>query len=740
MHMKKTVMYVLAAVLCLMFTGAFALENTVLDHSGEYFAMDLEAVNGTLYMLAEKDGAYYIAAWQEGDARPVLSRTPVNYALSMYLADAQPVDDGSRIVTMLFTDGSRLMSLDPVLGVVFSIDFGGGQLSYTDVAAVQDARSLYFDDMGYTRSLLSAACSGDSLYWLTAQWDENGVRHTSVDVISLTTGEVKQLDARHAEDIAVMPDGRLVLLIGDPDAYMPSLAVYDPASGTLAPKGDLWSPGVSRICFDPAHNAVLYMEGNRVMGVRNFMETLQYGYVPVEGVAMTVADGCAVVSGGGVTVIRQLQPNYQPAYELTVLGGASANPEAVAQYGCDHPDTAVYWYDNYGDTGYADHSYEAMTALVKEDQMDAGIVTLGVSGFGQMMASGECEDLSAYPELAAAVDRMYPPFRNAVMADGKLYGVPLAAVSWGWGYDPSTLAAIGLEEDDLPTNLIDLCAFITEWNNGLMDRYPDVALFAYVDDTRAFVLGEMISRYAAWCEATYGMLTFDTPEFRALLSAARNMSCDRIDARASDGVFTRCLLFNDMPGVGYFGWTSAAREGYAAYLPMAVAPGLAPVELVSLDVAFIPAGIDDAEAAVEMISFLLEEADPGVKATLFANVTEPVAYADYDEVVAAAGAQLDWLHMARDEATGDERAQYDVLIAEQEAYMRDVMPGLQWLVSADDLEFYRQRVAPHMYVMRRNCVSDWTSGSYEVCYDLLQRFAYGALTEDQLIAELQWLK
>ena len=53
MHMKKTVMYVLAAVLCLMFAGAFALENTVLDHSGEYFAMDMEAVNGTLYMLAE---------------------------------------------------------------------------------------------------------------------------------------------------------------------------------------------------------------------------------------------------------------------------------------------------------------------------------------------------------------------------------------------------------------------------------------------------------------------------------------------------------------------------------------------------------------------------------------------------------------------------------------------------------------------------------------------------------------
>ena len=218
------------------------------------------------------------------------------------------------------------------------------------------------------------------------------------------------------------------------------------------------------------------------------------------------------------------------------------------------------------------------------------------------------------------------------------------------------------------------------------------------------------------------------------------MSCDRIDARARDGVFTRCLLFNDMPGVGYFGWTSAAQEGYAAYLPMAVAPGFAPVELVSLDVAFIPAGIDDAETAVEMISFLLDEADPGVKATLFADVTEPVAYADYDEVVAAAGAQLDWLHMARDEATGDERAQYDALIAEQEAYMRDVMPGLQWLVSADDLEFYRQRVAPHMHVMRRNCVNDWTSGSYEGCYDLLQRFAYGALTEDQLIAELQWLK
>ena len=147
--MKRTALCLLTLVLCLICSCALALEDAVIDHSDLYFAMDLETVGDTLYTLAEKDGAYYIARWETGYDQPVLSGEPINYALNMYLSEAQPADDGSRIVTMLFTDGKRLMSLDPVLGVVFGIDFSDSRLTYTDIAQVEHARSLYFDDLEF---------------------------------------------------------------------------------------------------------------------------------------------------------------------------------------------------------------------------------------------------------------------------------------------------------------------------------------------------------------------------------------------------------------------------------------------------------------------------------------------------------------------------------------------------------------------------------------------------------------
>lgn len=740
--MKRTALCLLTLVLCLVCSCALALEDAVIDHSDLYFAMDLEAVGDTLYTLAEKDGAYYIARWETGYDQPVLSGEPINYALNMYLSEAQPADDGSRIVTMLFTDGKRLMSLDPVLGVVFGIDFSDSRLTYTDIAQVEHARSLYFDDLGYTRSLVNAAAVGDTVYWLTAQWDENGTRRSCLDAISLKTGEVTPVPVERVDDFAVMPDGKLVLLIGDQTASgaAPSLAMYDPATTTVAPKGGLWSQSVGHISYDNAHGTVVYLEGSRVMGVRNFMETLQYGYVPVEAVAMTVADGHAAVSSGSVTVIRQLEPGYQPACELTVLNGSYANPDAAAQYGYMHPDAAIYWFDNYSDMFMSDHSYEALVGLVKENQMDAGIVTVSVSGFEQMMKNGYCADLSVYPGLAESVGRMYPPFREAVTSGGSLYGIPLTANSWSWGYDPSTLEAVGLSPEDLPTNLIDLCSFITRWNDDLMDRYPDVALFAYVDDTRGFVLGAMISQYAAWSEATYGMLTFDTPEFRALLAAAEGMSCARIDARAREGAVTRSLLFNDLPCVGYFEWSRSAGDGYAAYLPMSIAQGVQPVEQVYLEVAFIPAGCADADEAAALIAYLLDHSDPAVKATLFMDANEPVRNEDYPALEASSKAYLTELYAKRDASADGDREQYEALIVEQEAFIRNVLPGFAWRVSADDLAFYQQTLAPNMHVMRCSCVTDWTGEAYEACYDLLQRYAYGDLTEDQLIAELVLLQ
>ena len=107
------------------------------------------------------------------------------------------------------------------------------------------------------------------------------------------------------------------------------------------------------------------------------------------------------------------------------------------------------------------------------------------------------------------------------MKDGKLYAIPVTLYGSTLSYMPSKLEEIGLTEEDMPTTFVELCEFITRWNNEWIDdeNKTNVMPFCTTMSNRSVVFDLMLKAYLDYYDAKGEPLTFDTPEFNAMLTA-----------------------------------------------------------------------------------------------------------------------------------------------------------------------------------------------------------------------------
>lgn len=725
--MKKIALGLLVCLLLL--SGMAAHADVMLEHGDEFFASDMVAAGDTLYMLAEQEeGVVTIASWHPGQEKAVAAQTPINYA--MYTDRSAVTDGESRIVTKLFTDGQRLMSYDPVQGVVFEMQIRDGAIAYSDVVRVRDAAALYEEGVS---SPIHAAADENTLYWLAARWNDDGAMENIFHAVDLHSGSVYQLPVWGILDFEILPDGNLMLL-----QESSGLVLMDPVTGVVRPHDAQLVWEIYDILYSKEENALLYLENQRVMGFANLTDLTQYAYIPTEPIDAVVMGDTIAVTDGAVTVIRQLQAGYVSAHELTVMSSSYQDQETVLRFHMDNPDTAVYWYQDF--SGYLfDQSFESLANLMREQQLDIAVVSLNASGFRQLMLSGMCADLTGYEVLSEKLQDMYPAYVEPLKSDGRVFAVPLSASSWSWFYNPYALEQTGLTREELPTNLIDLCAFVTRWNNELIDEYPGVSLFSYVEDTRSFVLGAMLELYGTWSENQYGILDFNTPVFRQLLAAAEAMECDRIDSAAAESyVWTDGLLGNDLASIGWMQWERDSQDGYAEWLPMALTADVERIEPVMLEVAFVNDNCTGKEKAAELLTALLNGLSDETACTLFSSKTDAVPEPDFVLWKQQAEEYMQWLQQESEHA-GDGAWEYEEMIAIQQRYIEEDLPRLEWRVSPQDIAFYSKEMAPYAIAVRANFISNWTSPTNAACFELIDKYCRREVDAEQLIWELSVL-
>ena len=728
--------------------------NSIFTNSddGYFYVENMAATSDTLYALASTDNGLRLAMWRSDMEEPLLlggdeegNSTLINASWYSSMDELEGViGDSNHAISAIFTDGEKLMGINNLNGRVYEIGIDGDQLVYTDVVTLKDTKPLTHQEEDYTYaiSLSSTAVLEGKLYFTTNDYSNEGWPIYKLYIADLTDGTVTESKVEFINIVSPYKDGKLLVKVHDQQnawdvdtqTYKnPELAVYDPKTDTTELLAEFTTSNVDAMAYCASLDAVIYMDTSRIMGIDSQGVARQYGYAPVSYAnRLAIMGDSAVISNYDSTLIRTLTADFRTDEYLNISG--SWMDDGARLFSSRYPDVPLYYSNEY----YSDVEGLSQAMVSGDNSVDVISLDVEYSSFNILMEKGYCADLSGYPELVAAVERMHSVLRDAVMRDGKLYAIPTQVNSWGWFYSPDVLEEVGLTEEDLPTNFVDLCDFVTTWNDEYLDEYPNYSLFDWVNNTKEYMFRWMMEAYLGWFTARGEDVTFDTPEFRALMDALDQMVCEDMDKVFSDemnsDVYREGLLMNGYQVVGDFSWMDDS-DRWQKFIPMTLTADTPFSVGVDMQVMFINPRTSHMDSAVQLLMCELEALDDTAKHLMYADETEPVLNTEYDRMLESEQEYLESLRKSLEEADEADRKELESYIESEEQYINETLPRYRYTVSQEQIDYYQTNLVPVMYVAQPTFMSGTRDNASSELTTLMNRYREGQIGLDQFIRE-----
>lgn len=755
-----------ALALCMTMTSALATDATLHkrpDDDSDYRSTISNSgtmVGDTLYILeSTSDGACVnLLKWQMGAAE--METVAQNLAQSSYLdtiAELEASIDGwesgaqadtEHAVSYLFSDGERLMSLNMITGKLFVLKEADGKLDYEDVATISDMTLFRHvsDDYTYLITPQGRAVVGGKLLWLLQDWDDaTGMSQNRLLVIDLASGDVKSSQVKAVQSVAAYKDGKALITVRDDmdvydsktDTYKPaSIQAYDPATDTAEEIGQLQASfRVFGNVYSEAFDALVWVNNNRVTGLKGLKEEKQYGYMPGDSDNLFVYGDTLIMPASDAIYVRTLSEDFRTDESVTVYGGYMDNGARL--FAERYPQVPVYMSDNYYDT--TEKLTQAM--VTGENAMDVLRMSINTSAFTTLRNKNYCADLSESQIITDYVNSLYPHFAEAVKKDGKVIAVPMDAYSYdGWFVNKRVMEDMGLTMEDIPTNLVELCDFATRWNDEWVDEYPSYTLLEYVSDYRSAMLNMMMNAYVQYCTAKKQEIDFASDMFRQLMDALEKMNVKELDRGANtsnedETTYRQGLLMCDNNLVGSFEDYSDTEDAWRLFVPMKLTADADFVTGAEVEIVFVNPGSKNKAAAIHLIECMIEKMNDYSAYTLRADKTEPVLNENYDDMVAEQEKYLAQLKEDYEKADEADKKEYQAMIESQEQWM-STMDQYRYRISPEGIAWYVQNTVPATFVLEPSILERSDSEAVGAFYMLRERYAAGQIKLDQFIREM----
>lgn len=747
-------MLMLSLCLCLMATAALAADATIIEYEGSggrySVMMGMATVGDTVYFHVYTHEGEEIWYWQEGMAETAVAASGLvrasDFSCIEDAAEVHGAEKAKYAITQVFSDGERLLALNHLNGLVYEIRLSEVEADFQDVVWLDETYMLYHDDNDerWYSSPNDIAVSGGYLYWNGYGWSrELGRNQNRITRFSLTDGSVTDLTAEDVNAICAYKDGKLMMLQRSTALdWSYDLIVYDPADGSMTPAGRIdGEEYISRIVYAPELDALLYQESTSIMGMKAMGEPQRYAYVntTAQGKLGVLGDQL-ILSTVTSTIVRDLVEGLTAPESLQVRGGAfrTAEQNFAAKY-TKVPLEIIRDSENEG-------LVKLLTPVQGEETVDVARLSVGNASDGEFEAlkeAGLLMDLSGDPEIKAYVDALYPPFRELVTGEnGEIWAVPTEAFGHtGFFVNRKALADIGLTAEDMPTNIVEFCEFVTRWDREFADKFPNYACVEYTEDTRWYVLDMAMEMWIAHCQATGQELHFDDPILREALEAIEKMEVAKTDIgmqvtnpEVSDykaGLFwMRCQLVGN--------WASYMEEySDRIFIPFTLTedtPFNASVDYVELWV--VNRHTESQEYAVKLIQEEMGAVSEKYRHVLLSTATEPVENEYYAESLASAQEDLERLKAELKNAETEEaRAEARKQVEQREEFVAAYSKRSVYTITPSAIENYVNVIAPAMYIHRENLMEN-TGGGTEAMERAMERWLDGKINTEQLIREL----
>ncbi len=720
----------LLMALCLLSASALAADQTVIHawQEGEPVRtiQEVVTVGDTAYWRIRTDDGGEIWHWQEGMDKAEPIATGLTFASSYndiaqaYEALAEAGEAGGILpdvehaITCIFTDGATLYALNNLNGRVFTVTFAEGKAVFTDVVTLQDISVMYRENNGvraYSKPA-SVCVAGDTLLWLDWRWPEGVHGYSATDEIyTLTCFSLKDGSSRAAtlEDpryVVPYKDGQALVLTpvwnpdvryGQADAWR--MFTYDPATDTATERGAI-KPEVKgstlSVIYAPQTDTVYYQQSGSILGKQDFGMPETYAMVSGRTLVDLAFVGNTLLMTSGSVKARTAVRAYEPEHMLNV--GGDLPYDAQYSFESKHPTVPFRMkpvrYESQND-------YAAWV----ESGLDVVMLNTAQGSYARAKAEDVFLDLSGSEIIREYVESLYPPFRELAMKDGRIVGIPVKATSnTGFYINKAVQQELGLVTEAIPTNLVELCAFVTDWNEHEAEKYPNCALLENIGESyRARIFKMMYSQWVGYCQTSGTGLHFDDPIFREMLTAL-----DQIDASVLEKAWTRLnpedsdymrgLIWDGCMLVGNF---ASYMEEFSdrRFLPMTMTadtPYTARIDDVQMW--SVAACTDDPGEAIAMLEEVILTMDVKQRAVMQTTWTKAVRNPEYETDLARTEKNiktLQWMSIPNGDMSYRE---VDAAIRVAKNFIKNDARRKEYRITASALENYQKVIAPVMYV------------------------------------------
>lgn len=752
MMKKITALLCLLCTVCLL-TGALAAPGDALlltDDQKEELGIDdyssptLALVGDTLYALC---GAY-LCAWQPDMEAPeiVASNVVTDYYSTYEDAQADLGDDAQYIISMLISDGETLYGFNTLNGMLLPISIADGSVNYgTPIALDWSEVNDMLDDSGYV-DIICAYFSGDAFYTLVR--DNDDYENPILIAYSIETGEAATVDVEHVQSIAPYADGKLLLELYDYEtAYdsetdevaNPTVAIYDPADGSVTEAGTFGSTDPSGLVYDADNDTLYYTTTSMLMAMPSLGEPTQVAYMPVD----YTSDSPACILPGGLyaiytwngLIVRNTDPSYLPEISLTVYGGYI--DDAANAFMTQYPNVPLVFDNN---TYYDSASSLAQAMVSGDDSCDVYYLDISYQGLSTLMDKGYCLDLSTFESLTGELSQLYPFIQSAISKDGVFYAVPSYIYSNGFGI---YTAAWEDEEltDRIPTSFMGLIDFFQWWLDEGMDEYPDLQLMDYAYDYRDMLFDMALELYVYQYQAEGEDLTLDTPLFREMLAAIDALDTDALnDTIPDEDDNDYDISYSDQISTYLFTscaeWLTAySYEEYTQPLLLPIEDGGSVYIPAQLTCAFINPNTDNPEMAAAYLQCVLDDMGDVQHVMMFPDDNDPIPNEYYEENLAAFENVLATAQASLETADPEDVKDIQSSIEFYQDYINN-KESYRWNASAESIANYRT-MAESAFVSTPSVFSYSGSDAYSEISTLIDRYNDGQITSDQFVTQAE---
>lgn len=740
-----------AIVLCMLLTFGAATASMAVTVStmSTYSSVELSYVSmaacgSTIYLLTESG--------------EVMQRTVTSAELmeigkvecTAYSADYEPSEAAVGLDTLFSVDG-QLYGLCTATGDAYKLldDQGGFSPAKQDVKLKTSGLIEKDEEHKQVLTPTSFFYQDGWLYYTAASY-ANGYT-AMAGRISLETGEAVAFATPNITELTPYQDGKVLALIYDASAIYgmgtsvdsvsdaAQCAVFDPQKDVLEKTFDIESEGIlggysiSGLCY--GNGKAYYRDGGRVMGMDIATGETQISAYTGEGMygnrsssSVQYADGYYVARSYSDIIVYELDSENLKNGALTIFGefGSKAHNSFVK----NHPNIPVDVSSEYT------NDIETLTqAMVSENQTyDVLKLMLGYMPVERLQKKGYCADLSGYPGLVERISNMYPQYADAMMVDGKLYGVPVEMTAQCFGVNMEKWEELGLTEEELPKSFMDVYEFAANWVYDYGEDHPDIVLFDY-GNTSQILFSLMLSQYMAHCQYTGESLRFDTELFKKLTNAIGEIDFEEISALndADEGSYwNQDALFSLAQVVGYLRNTDENIRQIYLSLDNETEPFIAG----SVSVLIVNPKTTRMDQAVAYLENYLDNLDENSgNITLYPDHNEPVVndfiVKQMEEIEKTIASDKELLNTV----DADKKAEIEDRIKQNEDALV-VMEEQRYAVSAERIKDYRDNVAPLVFVQKQNVLYGADSAALNEVNSLLMQYLEGAISCDQMVKSL----